>query len=57
MTGGDDPEPWITLDFEVGCQTMVYWIATVWIANIEFNTEALLGTSLYLHREDGVMLP
>ena len=49
--------PYITADFKVGCQEMVYWFQTVYIANTEFNSDNLSGASLYVHMDDASYLP
>ena len=42
--------PFMTLDFKSRCQRMVYWIQTVFIANIEYDSTDLQGSSLHAHK-------
>ena len=40
----------MTLDFKARCQRMVYWIQTVFIVNIEFDSTEMQGAMLYAHK-------
>ena len=51
----DEVGAYMTLDFKARCRRMVYWIQTVFIANIEFDSTELQGAALYAHRRSGAM--